>query len=156
MRKTLKFGLVIGALLLISVVLGMRALIWWSHAVPTRPSSVSADAVWIPGPAVPFELTRRGNWLACRTEGALNRCVVSGVDGATVYDGLFSPKEGAGPVPKERLVYSATNTGDLWTWLNVANKNVPVLRLKDGTVLIPTEGYQELKAWLNKLSKEKS
>jgi hypothetical protein len=156
MRKPFAVGLFIVVALLVSVLLGIRALVWWSHSVPTRPASVSADAVWIPGPPVPFELTRRGNWLECRTEGLLNRCIVSGADGAKVYDGLFSPKEGAAPVPDERLRYGATNTGDLWTWLNVANRNVPVIRLKDGTVLLPTEGYQELKAWLDKLSKQKS
>jgi hypothetical protein len=140
------------ASLLVTVLLGLRLLIWWGHSTPKRPANVPANAVWIPGPPVVLDLSRRGDWLGCSVEGNSNRCVVTQSSGAVEYDGLFSPMEGHGPVTEEHLRFSAKKSSDLWVYLNQASRNVPVVRLQDGTVLLPVNGYDELKNWLEKLS----
>jgi hypothetical protein len=139
------------AVLIVTALLGMRLLIWWGHSTPRRPSGLPANAVWVPGPPVVLDLSRRGDWLGCSVEGSHNRCVVTQANGTVEYEGLFSPLSGTGPVPEERLRFSAKDSGELWVWLNQDSKNVPVVRLQDGTVLLPVNGYEELKAWLERV-----
>jgi hypothetical protein len=139
------------ASLIVTALLGLRLVIWWGHSIPKRPASLPTNSVWVPGPPVVLDLSRRGDWLGCWVEGNSNRCVVTQSNGAVEYEGMFSPLEGHGPVPEERLRFTAKKSGDLWVWLNQTSKNVPVIRLKDGTILLPVNGYEELKAWLNEL-----
>jgi len=55
---------------------------------------------------------------------------------------------GHGPVPLELLRFSATSSADLWSFSNQREKVVPIVRLKDGAILLPVEDFDELKGWL--------
>jgi hypothetical protein len=151
MPKLLKIVLGIFAATIVIVLVALRVLIWWSHSTPRRPTNLSANAIWIPAPPVVLDLARSGNWLGCSVEGLHNRCLVTRSDGTVVYDGLFLPSEAIGPIPEERLRYSVKNTMYLWVYLNQSHTNVPVIHLQDGTVLLPVNGYDELKAWLERV-----
>ncbi|NYF89501.1 hypothetical protein HDF08_001568 [Edaphobacter lichenicola] len=130
---------------------GLQCLIWWGRSTPSHPKNLPTNAVWLRPPTVVFDFTRRGNWVGCSVESQNNRCVVTDARGNVEYDDLFLPIEGIGPVRKERLIYSVRNSGCLWVYLNLGKKNVPVIHLQDGTVLLPLEGYNELKNWLEKI-----
>jgi hypothetical protein len=149
--RLLKVLLSIFASIIITALIGLRLLIWWGHSTPRRPQNLPSNAVWVPGPRVVLDLSRRGDWLGCSVEESHNRCVVTQANGTVEYEGLFSPLSGTGPVPEGRLRFSAKDSGELWVWLNQDSKNVPVVRLQDGTVLLPVNGYDELKAWLERV-----
>jgi hypothetical protein len=118
MPKLLKIVLGILAATIIIVLVGLRVLIWWGHSTPRRPQNLPSNAVWVPGPRVALDLSRRGDWLGCSVEESHNRCVVTQANGTVEYDSLFSPLSGTGSVPEERLRFSAKDSGELWVWLN--------------------------------------
>jgi hypothetical protein len=137
-----------GGLILTSFV-GLGIRLWWASATPKRPKNLPINATWVPGPNEGFALSKRGVWIGCWVDGEQNRCLVTDYNGAPEYEGQFLPFSGIGPVSEGRLHLRSRNTMELWAWLDNGNKSVPVVHLDDGTVLLPVEGYQELKAKLS-------
>jgi len=142
--------------LLIVVVTGLTCLVlrlYWASSIPARPRTLPANAIWVPAPPVPFDLERRGDWLSCWVDRQqkVNRCRVSDCGGATKYEGDLLPLSGAGPIPEQRLrLKPVTTTMELWMWSDSAKRDVPIVRLTDGTVLLPANGYEELKRRLER------
>lgn len=139
-----------GACVLLAL-LALIARIEWATRTPRRPKILPAHATWAPAPAVPLPLSRRGHWVGCGIEGNYNRCIVTSPKGKVEYDGLFRSYDGNEPVPEDRLRFRSpeVGTGPLqWGRLDACNKKVPVIWLQDGAVLIPLEGFDELKPWV--------
>lgn len=153
MRRYLYLG--IGIVLAIVAALGaIVARIRWANSVPSRPKTLPATAIWIPAPPAPLDFSPRGYWLACWFDGARNvdRCKLTDYNGKeSAYNKGnpsfeaedYSPVTGPNPVPEARLHLRSMTSEELWA---VAGQElVPIARLQDGTVLVPTRNLAELR-----------
>jgi hypothetical protein len=139
-RLILVFIVVVALALFSMLFLSIR----WA-ADPRRPTDLPQTAIWIPAPPAPLDLYPRGYWLACwldRTRN-VNRCKLTDYKGKPKFDDDFSPVAGPNPVPEDRLSLKHMGSTDLWA---VAGQDlVPIARLKDGTILVPTRNLAELR-----------
>ena len=97
------------------------------------------NSIWVPGPAAPLDLSPRGVWLGCWLGQADNvdHCKVTDYQGNVQFDEQFLPANGAAPVALERLHLKQIGTVELWTWVEEDKRNVPIVPLGDGTILVP-------------------
>lgn len=139
-----------GALLGTMIVLAGFAL-WWIGRPPRRPSSVSSSALHFEPANVPFTLHQTGYWLDCWLDQSENtdRCKLTDVKGNTLFEDVFLPCEGPGPISKDNLVFDTRRTGYSWTGSYEKNVNVPVIFLVNGQILLPRRAYDEAKRTVN-------
>jgi hypothetical protein len=76
---------------------------------------------------------------------------MSDVDGSTEYEGPFIRYEGAGPVPDSDLQIDVEASGTRLHWLYFRERLLPILRLRDGIILIPAEASEEARDYLERL-----
>lgn len=117
------------------------AAYWWANTVPSRPTGVSANAVFLWAPYVGLPGARRGWWLGCWEEGAHNRCKLNSIDGRVEYEGDFVPYGHEGLISRSQLTIDAAKTREHKLW--VGNALVPLVYLKNGEILIPASKYEE-------------
>jgi len=130
---------------------------WWSNTPPKRPSDVSANAVFLWAGHLGLPAPKHGTWIACWTDAAngANKCRLTEMDGAPGYEGIFLPDTGRNPVPESDLKIEAEPTSDVTHWVSLGGlRGAPLVFLKDGTVLIPKDAYQDGMAKLEHLRQE--
>jgi len=116
-------------------------------AAPPRPKSMPPNAIWVPGPNAPLDRTPRGVWVGCWLDRVknVNHCRVTDHGGRVEFDEDFVPVVGSGPVKEELLRLRSIGTMELWTWVEEDSRDVPVVRLVDGTILVPARDAEALR-----------
>jgi len=124
------------------LVLGIVGAYWRSNMEPRKPKGISADAVFLWAPYVGVPGPRRGWWLNCREmlKGSI-WCTLSEIDGATKYEGEFIPYKKGVIVASDVLKIDSIKSRELGVWID--HKNVPLVFLKNGEILIPASKYDE-------------
>lgn len=88
---------------------------------------------------------KHGTWIECWADAAnhVNKCRLTEMDGSPGYEGVFLADTGRNPVPDSALQIEAEPTSDVTHWVSLGwFRGAPLVFLKDGTVLIPKDGYQ--------------
>jgi len=139
-KPTAAVGITVGAALLSACLSG-------APVSPPRPKSMPLNAIWMPGPNAPLDRTPRGVWLACWLNQAksINRCKVADYKGSVQFEEDFLPVAGVAPVPSELLRPQPVGTMELWTWVEKDKRDVPVVRLENGTILVPARDLEVLR-----------
>ncbi len=114
---------------------------YWSTRIPTRPSTVAIDAVFLWAPAVGLPAPRRGSWLSCSEQDMHDRCKLSNIDGRTEYEGEFVRYGDRGVVAAAQLNIDPNKSRRDAVW--VGSALVPIIYLRDGEILIPARKYEE-------------
>jgi hypothetical protein len=124
------------------LVLGIVGAYWHSNTQPSKPKGISADAVFLWAPYVGVPGPRRGWWLSCRQKlkGSI-WCTLSEIDGATKYEGEFIPYQKGVIVASDVLKIDPIKSRELGVWID--HKNVPLVFLENGEILIPASKYDE-------------
>jgi hypothetical protein len=100
---------------------------------------------------MPFPVPRQGIWVDCwlDNEHSVNRCWSEWSDGTFIYEGPFVRFEGSGAVPQSELQIDTKATGNSVYFNELL---VPIVHLRNGTILIPSEATEEARrqtlAWL--------
>jgi hypothetical protein len=77
------------------------------------------------------------------------------MDGRVEYEGIFLADRGKNPVPSSDLkILSEQTSQDVDLWVRAQGQFVPLVYLKDGSVLIPKDAYQQGMANLEHLRQE--
>jgi hypothetical protein len=127
---------------------------WWSNVPPRRPPDVSADAVFLWAGHLGLPAPKHGTWIECSTgaDKGVNKCKLTEMNGTPEYDGIFLADTGKNPVPESNLKINVEPTSDVTNWVSLGGlRGAPLVFLKDGTVLIPKDAYQEGVAKLDQL-----
>jgi hypothetical protein len=139
----------VGAIVLLAVVslfLLVAGAFWWSGQVPSRPKTVSPDAVFLWAPNIGVPGPRRGSWLSCKAEAGHNTCKLSDIDGGAQFEGDFVSFPDRGLVPAEQLEIDPKKTTKNNVWVD--DKLVPIVVLKNGRILAPAIKYQDAERML--------
>lgn len=135
-----------------TTVLGILAclagrLVWAAHT-PSRPKDMPTASIWVPGPNAPLDLSPRGVWVGCWLDKAknVNRCKVANFKGHVEFEEDFVPVNGGGPLPDAELNPKHIGTMELWTWVDEHKREVPIVRLKNGTILVPERDLAALRS----------
>jgi hypothetical protein len=138
-------------------VLAIASAYWWANVPPKRPKDVPADAVFLWAGHLGLPAPKHGTWIECWTDAAnaVNKCRLTEMDGTRGYEGIFLADTGRNPVPESDLKIEAEPTSDVTHWVSLGGlRGAPLVFLKDGTVLIPKDAYQEGMAKLGHLRQE--
>jgi hypothetical protein len=74
------------------------------------------------------------------------------MDGTRVFEGAFMANSGKSSVPQSELrVLSEQTSQSVDLWVRVNSQPVPLVFLQNGTVLIPSDAYQDGMAKLEHL-----
>jgi hypothetical protein len=130
---------------LLALVLGAFSLDQWWVQHPFRPKELPKAAIWIPAPPAPLDFSPRGDWLACWIDQDRNvdHCKLTNYKGKQEFDADYSPTIGSNPVPENHLYLKSMESEDLWAV--VGQVLVPIARLRDGTIMVPTQYLPELR-----------
>lgn len=135
-------------------VLAIIGAYWWSHVPPRRPKDVPADAVFLWAGHLGLPAPKHGTWIECWTDTAngVNKCRLTEMDGTPGYEGVFLADTGKNPVPESDLKIEVEPTSDVTRWVRLDGlRGAPLVFLKNGTVLIPEDAYQDGMAKLKHL-----
>jgi hypothetical protein len=122
----------------------------WSTSTPPRPATLPSTAVWLRARTPGIQFQRRGNWVVCWQDGAVDRCRVTAEKGQVEYEGDFRPVSGEMALPQAALRPAASDVITPWMWSRAAGKLVPLVPLEDGETLVPVEGYPELRRYVQR------
>jgi hypothetical protein len=79
------------------------------------------------------------------------------MDGRVYYEGLFVTDTGRNPVPATDLnILSEQTSQSVNLWVRAEGQPVPLVFLKNGTVLIPKDAYQDGMTNLEHLRQEQT
>jgi hypothetical protein len=124
------------------VIVGMASSYWWANTVPSRPRGVSREAVFLWAPYVGVPGPRRGWWIVCwKSLGEHIICRESEIDGAAKYEGEFIPYGARSLLAPDSLIIDPVKSRELGVWID--HKNIPLVFLKNGEILIPAAKYEE-------------
>jgi hypothetical protein len=147
MRGRLKLKIVAFCLIVfVALIALVTGAYWWSNTPPKRPHDVSAGAVFLWAGHLGLPASKHGTWLECWTDSkvAENRCRLTEMNGTRSFDGAFLADMGSNPVPQSELeVLSEQTSQSVDLWVRVKGQLVPLIFLKNGRVLIPSDAYQE-------------
>lgn len=138
-------------------VLAKAGAYWWSNVPPKRPKGVPTDAAFLWAGHLGLPAPKHGTWIACWTDtpNGMNKCKLTEMDGRVSYEGAFLADTGKNPVPQSDLkILSEQTSQSVDLWVRSQGQLVPLVFLKNGTVLIPKDAYQEGKAKLAHLRQE--
>jgi hypothetical protein len=136
---------------------GIAGAYWWANVPPTRPPGVSANAVFLWAGHLGLPAPKHGTWIECWTDAAngVNKCKLTEMNGTPGYEGTFLADTGKNPVPESDLKIESEPTSDVTDWVRLDGlRGAPLVFLKDGTVLIPKDAYQDGMAKLKHLRDE--
>lgn len=127
---------------------------WWANIPPKRPQNVSSDAVFLWAGHLGLPAAKHGTWIECwvDTDNGVNRCKLTNMDGTVAYEGIFVANTGKAPVVPYNLKILSEQTGQsVDLWVRIKGQLIPLVFLKNGSVLIPKDAYQEGMAKLDHL-----
>jgi hypothetical protein len=139
LKKLLKRA---GAVVVV-VVLYFLGIAIWASIPPRRPANVSRSAVFLFGLPVgaPFPTPKRGTWVDCWLDTSdSNRCRAIDADGTPIYEGPYIRFEGTGLVPQSEIQINTRASTDFFVIQGVL---IPIIHLRDGTILIPAKDADE-------------
>ena len=137
---------IIGVAALLVLACGIATL-WWLDRPPQRPPNLSADALFIERPNVPFKVGHTGEWLDCwfdEREGAA-RCKLTNMNGWLEFEDVFIPYSGQARVSKADLVLDRRGTGTVWGGAYGKGSHYPIVYLTNGDILLPRSEYERAK-----------
>jgi hypothetical protein len=140
------------------LILAIVGAYWWSNVPPRRPNGVSSKAVFLWAGHLGLPAPKHGTWIECwaDTGNGANECRLTEMDGTLEYEGVFLANTGKTPVPSADLkIVSEQTSQSTDLWVRVNEHFIPLVFLRDGTVLIPKGRYQEGKAKLEHLRQVK-
>jgi len=119
---------------------------WWSNTPPRRPSGVSGNAVFLWAGHLGLPAPKHGTWIECWTDSRarVNRCRLTEMDGTRAFEGAFLADTSKAAVPQSELEILGEQTSqsvDLWVRVN--SELVPLVFLRNGKLLIPSDAYEE-------------
>lgn len=140
-----KIVTVLGVVLGVIACLGVR-LLWAAHT-PPKPKDMPATSIWVPGPNAPLDPSPRGVWVGCWLDKTRNvdHCKVANYKGHAEFDEDFASVADGPVIPDSELQLKQVGTMELWTWVEGHKREVPVIRLQNGTVLVPTRDAAALR-----------
>jgi hypothetical protein len=115
--------------------------------------------------AVPFISEKRGDWVSCWFETSKNAdfCRVVSFDGRLIFEGAYLPFPEQSPIHESELSIDAKKMNLAKEQVTVQATNpeapdpgpnsVPIVYLRDGSVLIPAESYEQGKKRMLELQK---
>ena len=126
---------------------GAVLALWWIDRPPHRPPDLSANALFIERPNVPFKFRHTGEWLDCRFDERERaaRCRLTNMNGWSEFEDVFLPYSGQAPVLPADLVLDRRRTGDLWGGTYEKGTRYPIIYLTNGDVLLPRTEYEKAK-----------
>lgn len=147
------------ALMIVAAAMGVAVLAivgsyWWSNVPPRHPKGVSAHAVFLWAGHLGLPAPKHGTWIQCWADMAkgVNTCKLTEMDGTPGYEGIFLVDTGRNPVPESDLKIESEPTSDVTHWVHLDGlRGAPLVFLKNGTVLIPKDAYQDGMAELKHL-----
>ncbi|MGH9582130.1 MAG: hypothetical protein ACRD4O_04250 [Bryobacteraceae bacterium] len=66
--------------------------------------------------------------------------------GRIEFDEDFVPVTGSAPIPDAELKAKQIGTMELWTWVEEQKREVPIVRLENGAVLVPQRDIDVLRS----------
>jgi hypothetical protein len=141
------------------LVLLIAGAYWWSNVPPRRPSDVSSTAVFLWAGHLGLPAPKHGTWLECWTDWKIpaNKCRLTEMDGTRAFEGNFLADTGVTPVSEPELqILSEQTSQSVDLWVRVNGQLVPLVFLRNGTVLIPSDAYQEGMTKLEEFRRVKS
>ena len=157
--KTVGKVLIIVAAVVGAAILALAGAYWWSNVPPKRPKDVPADAVFLWAGHLGLPAPKHGTWIKCWTDTAkgVNQCKLTEMDGRVTYEGVFLADTGKTPVQQSDLTILGEQTSQsVNLWVRSQGQLVPLVFLKNGTVLIPKDAYQDGLTKLEQLRKQQS
>jgi hypothetical protein len=106
-----------------------------------------------------FPLRKHGTWIECWTDtvNGVNRCKLTEMDGTPGYEGIFLANTGKHPVSESDLRIEGEPTSDVTNWVRLGGlRGAPLVFLRNGTVLIPKDAYQDGLAKLEQLYQDQA
>jgi TonB family protein len=160
MEKVLKVvGLSVSVLVVVLVV-GYVYLVWKLNHPPKRPEVMPESAIWIEAPALPIQFAYRGEWLGCWTITGIGvQCAITDWDGKPEYGDAYVPCDDPKRAVEEAALKFApmdwenTYGGVISTGQTDEVYRIAVVRLTDGTTLLPLSDYDHTKEYLNRASR---
>lgn len=150
MKKALALFLASIAVLLLAVL----GAYWWSNTPPKRPSDVSANGVFLWAGHLGLPAPRHGTWIECWTESkaGFNKCRLIEMNGTRSFEVAYLADINKAVVPQSELeILSEQTSQSVDLWVDVNGKPAPLVFLRNGKVLIPTDAYEEGMAKLQHL-----
>src|SRR5262249_54995152 len=113
------------------------------------PQNMPRNSVWIEPPPVPFE-GPRGYWLGCWPDKQRTsvRCQLTDLKGTPLFQDIFLPYGNPDTVTSEQvLILKKGYTTDSLVFID--EESIPIVHLLDGTILIPSGRYSEIRRILD-------
>ncbi len=131
----------------LALMFSIIAAYWWSNREPSKPKDVPQSAVfmWAPYDGIPGP--RRGWWLHCDQKTTSFWCTVNQVDGTLKYQGEYIPYHIGTEIAATNLRIDAVKSRKFGVWIE--HKNIPIIYMQNGEILIPASRYEEGKQILN-------
>jgi hypothetical protein len=139
--------------------LGVVGAYWWANVPPKRPKGVSADSVFLWAGHLGLPAAKHGTWIECWTDtvNGVNKCKLTEMDGTPGYEGIFLANTGKHPVSESDLRIEGEPTSDVTNWVRLGGlRGAPLVFLRNGTVLIPKDAYQDGLAKLEQLYQDQA
>lgn len=141
-------GTAVGAVVLVTLAIGIWAAYRRSNTVPSLPKGVRSDAVFLWAPYAGLPAPRRGWWMSCWESGSGHPlCNLSNIDGATEYQGEFVLYGSTTHSRPKRFEIDPIKSRAHKVW--VGHALVPLVFLKSGEILIPAASYDNGKRLLD-------
>ena len=140
-------------------ILAIAGAYWWANTPPKRPKGVPTDAAFLWAGHLGLPAPKHGTWIECWADTAnrVNRCRLTEMDGRVSYEGAFLADTGENPVPHADLkILSEQTSQSVDLWVRSQGQLVPLVFLKNGTVLIPKDAYQDGMVKLEHLRQEQA
>ena len=146
MRTSNKFA--VGLLLFIAAFLLIRHANMAVH--PVLPKDMPPGAHFVESGYDLQNNEAKGDWIACSTDSEQDAdfCRVTDAQGQVVYQGDFLPLHSAIPIPADQLQVAPINADHLWVQGPAEEGPVPVIRLLNGSLLVPAaDSYALADRW---------
>ena len=117
------------------------------------------NAIWIEAPGLPIQFTYRGDWLGCWILAGVGvQCAMTDWDGTPEYGDVYIPCDDPkrqvsekdlrfAPMDSEKVYGGFNNYGE-------TGEGIPVVRLIDGTTLLPVTDYDQVKEYLSRAGRD--
>ncbi len=121
--------------------MALAVILTLASCAPSRPARVPNSAVFVQG-------AKQGWWEECTIDSSMssNRCSIYGSNGVLIIGGEFKPYDGGAAVPEDQLTIDPRNS----------LSSVHRICLKNGRILLPIAVYEQERAFLDDIFKQRS